>query len=1304
MKVSEIKYQPDIQPNKQINNNKNISFEGLSIPKFFTKSAKPVETTVALSSAAQINKESLEWLNKNLLGKPAESIKEVYNACLNSDNNICKQAIDILKKYIPEQKTGLAKFFDFSLPKPNAYTKFGLDFMSIMLKGSKNIYDEHTTENLNLLDAVLENYKTDSSKNMLDVIIKSKDKEGNSPQRAGKIFKILYNPNDSVDSISKFKQVMYELRRDYTQLQRDILCKHFNSYDDFLSLRLLMNYCLGDDSEKILKSVDKDLEKYDAKTLCDVVSHSQIDKKCGGYQAVSYNNSKAILPYANNDKIFNWIWDTKDSAGNINNEALRLIGTVYEKTKSSIHFGEYLKLIKKKDRTIDTDKAKYIADSITKNSLPTDFKDYTEILELLKNKQGKIQSKYGSQLIIARRAFDAHCPSDKTHIFKDVINVIKDKEGNILPEFLDILVDLIRNHKLSTELPNLLKLCKVQDKLQKDNLDKALKALDMIHSIEKEDMVNFLWKCLDSNGNLDMSKTQIFADLKACGVKTNIMKVAAALQNPDGQTSTSGFNFVKQVTKDGYYLFTQDELPKLLADCRDKTGYLNDKTMQTASALHKIGSRIHLSTLIKFVLNSNKEVNDKNVKIVSEILKSGNIKDVRDIGAIFKLSKDKNDVIDMEVLKRLSNLAEKGENISHYAGVIPAYRKLYKYEYATSLSQLNLRQKRTLMQALREYQNEIQSPYFDKMLHSSIIPSNDSEYCSTMGRLSHSIGIHTEKLPKATVQNFYNAMNNLADPKQGFVHLDFNNETPVLNLAYPLADFKRDVWNLVKDEHYSDRNKALDYFGFELRNNDGNIELTGYPSADKPDGRLAEVKDNDVRKLINKINPYVIKFTQNNPISMQNHPNISKNLNEVMQAFPEFLTTIGRAQHGTHDFTLDVHLLKVLQSVFNNPNYAKLSDESKKHIQIASLLHDLTKTEGQPDFEHPRNSAFDVYYLLDKLDMNEKDKLKIYHIIKNHDWLARYNFTDNNSKRIAFHLREGDAFKLSAILTQADLKGVQKNDRFYLKHAHKLDGAYKEVQKYLFNLQASAINLPQTQVPKASELNTKSSHVSVIKANGIRNTILDLRGCQDLANVGFKTCKDINDFNVLVHGLDSKDASSMFQALGAIDSKALLSSSYVIYSKGNYKAFRQEGFVLDVPAMNTHVAYWRDFGSGYKKSTKDLYTTYLFQDNPMRDYISDKLKQKLHLSDREYIILFRKIEDLPFEKLEKLYPQAGKAYREIFKDMEVSKRTYGRNYNEILVTNPQIQGIFCYNKSPENVSSYLRRYAERNDIPIIVFG
>ena len=188
-----------------------------------------------------------------------------------------------------------------------------------------------------------------------------------------------------------------------------------------------------------------------------------------------------------------------------------------------------------------------------------------------------------------------------------------------------------------------------------------------------------------------------------------------------------------------------------------------------------------------------------------------------------------------------------------------------------------------------------------------------------------------------------------------------------------------------------------------------------------------------------------------------------------------------------------------------------------------------------------------------------------------------------------------------------------------------------------------------------------------------------------------------------MHGLDNKDSASMFQALGMIDSKALLSTSYVNYSKGNYRAFRNEGFVLDVPATNIHVAYWRDFGSGYPKTIKDLFYTYLFQNNPQREYISSKLKSVLQVSDNEYIKLFHQIEDMPIEDLELKYPKVANAYRKIFNDMEVSKRSYGRNYNEILVTNPKIQAIFCYDKHPENVSSYLRKYAEKHNVPIVVF-
>ena len=54
--------------------------------------------------------------------------------------------------------------------------------------------------------------------------------------------------------------------------------------------------------------------------------------------------------------------------------------------------------------------------------------------------------------------------------------------------------------------------------------------------------------------------------------------------------------------------------------------------------------------------------------------------------------------------------------------------------------------------------------------------------------------------------------------------------------------------------------------------------------------------------------------------------------------------------------------------------------------------------------------------------------------------------------------------------------------------------------------------------------------------------------------------------------------------------------------------------------------------------------------------------------------------------------------------MEISKRNFNRNYNEILVTNPKIQAIFCYSKHPASVPSYLRKYAEKHDLPIVVLG
>jgi len=53
--------------------------------------------------------------------------------------------------------------------------------------------------------------------------------------------------------------------------------------------------------------------------------------------------------------------------------------------------------------------------------------------------------------------------------------------------------------------------------------------------------------------------------------------------------------------------------------------------------------------------------------------------------------------------------------------------------------------------------------------------------------------------------------------------------------------------------------------------------------------------------------------------------------------------------------------------------------------------------------------------------------------------------------------------------------------------------------------------------------------------------------------------------------------------------------------------------------------------------------------------------------------------------------------------MQGGEYTYGRNYNEVLVTRPKIQGVFAYDRSITQVPKYLRKYAQDQDIPVIIF-
>jgi len=681
------------------------------------------------------------------------------------------------------------------------------------------------------------------------------------------------------------------------------------------------------------------------------------------------------------------------------------------------------------------------------------------------------------------------------------------------------------------------------------------------------------------------------------------------------------------------------------------------------------------------------------------------------------------------VTGKILELKDKGVKNHEVRNVLPMYIDFQSIKNKSNINELSIEEKRALLKNVIKYNNQLFGSYA-KLLDSPIVPKNKEEYCALLPKLVKSIGIDTRPVSKEVIEKFDKTISDMSDKNSEFLNTKITKDGFKLELEYPRADFIKDVQEKTKDLSDTEKMKVYDYFGFELKyDKDNNIQMQGYPVNINNGAKLAEIDDENTKKVIEDVKPIVEKFSNDNKVTISGKPELSEQINNILEMLPEFRTTIGKEQHGTHDFTVDVHTLKVLQGVMSDERFSQLSEKDKKLLSTATILHDLTKTERCIDKTHPQYSAYDAYHILKKTGMSEADKTKVYQLIKNHEWLAKYNGMvktgthtyrektpqekDKAAKDIAFELKDGNNFELENILTKADLKAVKETDYFYDKYFDVFKEGTSKIEPLVDNIQKTAIHLPQTKLPKASELVVDGENVQEITTKGsdgkpITNRIVYLKPNMDLGKLGFEKGLNSDDLNVIVHALDYDTQSATFQALGSIDSDSLLSSSYVNYKKGNYHVFRQQGFILDVNSSDIQAGTYKDFGSGYGKDLDTLKSDYLYNGarKSVRNFMSDKVKKYLNISDEEYKRLYPEIADKSVTELDKTHPKVAKAMRDIFMDMDVHRRRYGRDYNEWLVSRPKIQGVFLesskykFNYPPE----YLAKYAEENDLPIIYFG
>ena len=72
-------------------------------------------------------------------------------------------------------------------------------------------------------------------------------------------------------------------------------------------------------------------------------------------------------------------------------------------------------------------------------------------------------------------------------------------------------------------------------------------------------------------------------------------------------------------------------------------------------------------------------------------------------------------------------------------------------------------------------------------------------------------------------------------------------------------------------------------------------------------------------------------FILNNRVETGNSE-LDNALNGLIQGMPEFINTIGKQQHNTQAYSLDVHILEAYKTAITDPEYNSLSIYQKKWL------------------------------------------------------------------------------------------------------------------------------------------------------------------------------------------------------------------------------------------------------------------------------------------------------------------------------------------------------------------------------------
>lgn len=527
--------------------------------------------------------------------------------------------------------------------------------------------------------------------------------------------------------------------------------------------------------------------------------------------------------------------------------------------------------------------------------------------------------------------------------------------------------------------------------------------------------------------------------------------------------------------------------------------------------------------------------------------------------------------------------------------------------------------------------------------------------------------------------------NNNAKANKVFKEFDFAKYgTDGLPLKYSRKDFMNNVEDILNDLPTQDRVEILSHYGIENDNFDGLLnnrpfeDLSGYSP--------------EFINAAKKVQSEIDKFTTKNEVDIPDKE-VKEILDGLIKGLPEFTSIVGKQQHGTHAYSVDIHMLKVLQDAMNNPAYSKLSDKSKTVLKFAAILHDVGKAAGVVDSNHFRTSAIYMSSILDKFNLPTEMKHQIIDAVDNHHWFGDFNTDKLSAQDVAVKCRRSGDLEVYKILAKADLANVSSTFHYRVTGTSNkaeydafIDKKMSEVDVEIKKMNSNAPVVFDSKILNGGKkFPTKKVVKDGVEYNVRVLNLADLPEGMPLEKYGFVSGTTKENATFGVHFSDSPRES--YDVITS-DTRRLAQGhpifSYMLLKWGHAGRISQEGLIFNVDNSNTVIASSVNSVSGFKKNLRE-HSSPFFNDGSMvaneRAKISNLIRE--HLSENAGVKLSRDEYAELFDK----YLKSKKYITQIKEDVKIGDKVIKANDLKTAIEKAQ-ETLFTYNKSNEVDGSF----------------